>query len=281
MVKILLLKSLATDNAVSFLKCPERIESHSILKFEAMTETLEAPRGAPPSEGPPIATGTLEPESAVPLWAAGIAAVALLAVFALAMMPDAKPGAADQLTLPVLGLFAALFAWTPLQRQVAPQRDAATFAFCAALFVVYGLARRTVPESLPALHFNDEEYRFSCAAWCVFLGAVLSAPAWLKSIGGWMRALLGGLFILFVIALFSFKFIGGHYPTTSPSPIDPAVFVLFMMQTLEFAALGLCCASAAAHPRLRRLMLMALPILLWMVWARHHFAPAPIESEND
>ncbi len=244
-----------------------------------MTETLETPRGAPPIAGPPIATDFAE--AAVPLWAAALAAVALFAVFALAMLPDAKPGPADQLTLPVLGIFAALFAWTPLQRRVAPQRDAATFALCAALFVVYGLSRRIVPESLPALHFNDEEYRFSCAAWCVFLGAVLSAPAWLKSLGGWMRALLGGLLVLFILGLFSFKFVGGHYPPTSPSPIDPAVFVLFVMQTLEFTALALCCAGVAAHPRVRSLMLMALPVLLWAVWARHHFAPAAQESEAE
>lgn len=246
-----------------------------------MTETLEAPRGAPPSEGPPVATGTIEPEAAAPLWAAALAVVALFAVFALAMLPDAKPGPADQLTLPILGLFAAIFGWTPLQRRVAPQRDAATFAFCAALFVAYGLARRTIPESLPAFTIYEEEQRFSCAAWCVFLGAILSSPAWTKSLGGWMRALLGGLLLLFFIGLFSFKFVGGHYPPTSPSPVDPLVFVLFGMQVLEFAALALCCASVAAHPRTRSFMLMALPVLLWAVWARHRFAPAPIESEDE
>jgi hypothetical protein len=248
---------------------------------DAMLETLEAPRGAPPADGPPVATGTIEPEASVPLWASALAALALLAVFALAMMPDARPGAADQLTLPVLGIFTALYAWTPLQRLIAPQRETATFALCAALFVAYGLARRTVPESLPALTFNDEEYRFSCAAWCVFAGALLSTPAWLKGMSGWMRALLGGMLALLVIGVFSFKFVGGHYPADSPSPADPKVFVLFVMQSLEFAALALCCAAAAAHPRTRSLMLAALPVLLWAVWARHRFAPAPIESEDE
>lgn len=246
-----------------------------------MIETLAAPGAGPPDNSPPVATGTLEPEAAAPLWAAAVAAVALLAVFAIALMPDARPGPADQLTLPVLGLLAALFAWTPLQQRVVPQRDAATFAFCAALFVVYGLARRTVPESLPAFTVYEEPQRFSCAAWCVFLGAILGAPAWTKSLGGWMRALLGGLLVLFAIALFSFKFVGGHYPPSSASPLDPLVFVLFVMQALEFAALALCCAGAAAHPRVRSLMLMALPVLLWAVWARHHFRPAPLESEDE
>lgn len=247
-----------------------------------MIETLEAPRGAPPSEGPPVATGTIEPEAAAPLWASALALVAVFAVCALAMLPDAKPGAADQLTLPVLGLFAALFAWPLFLRRLTPQREIATFAFCAAMFVVYGLARRTAPEKLPVFQFYGDEYRFSCAAWCVLPGALLSAPAWLKNGNGWLRALLGGLLAIFVIGLFSFKFVGAHYPTDSPStPIDAAVFILFVMQILEFAALGLCCAAVAAHPRTRSLLIIALPFLLYGIWARHHFAPAPIESEDE
>lgn len=244
-------------------------------------ETFDAPGGAPPSSGLPIAPGTIETEAAVPFWASALAAVALLAVFALAFLNDAKPGSADQLTLPVLGILAALFAWTPLRHKIAPQREAATFALCAALFVVYGLSRRIMPESLPAFALYEEDVRFSCAAWCVFLGAALSAPAWSKTFSGWLRALLCALLLLFVIGLFSFRFVGGFYPPSSSTPLAPKVFVLFVMQTLEFAALALCCASVAAHPRTRQMMLMILPVLLWALWARHQFAGAPVESEED
>ena len=265
------LNSLATASALSFLKCPDAQDALSI--FEAMTEIFEAPRDSFAADN--------SAEISAPLWASALATIALFAVFALAMLPTAKPGPADQLTLPVLGVFAALFAWTPLQRRVAPQREAATFALCAALFVAYGLARRTAPESLPSLQILGDDYRFSCAAYCVFLGAILSASAWRKSIGGWMRGLLGGMLILFIIGIFSFKFIGAYYPPASPQQIDPRVFVFFVMQSAEFAALALCCASVAAHPRTRTLMLIALPVLLMAVWARHHFAPAPLESEDD
>ena len=244
-------------------------------------ETLDRPRRVPPSGGPPVATSTIEPEVAVPFWASAIAAVALLAIFALAFLNDAKPGPADQLTLPVLGILAALFAWTPLRHKIAPQREAATFALCAALFVVYGLSRRIVPESLPAFSLYDEEFRFSCAAWCAFLGAVLSAPSWIKTFGGWLRALLCALLILLLIGLFSFRFVGGYYPPSSPTPINPTVFILFVMQIFEFGALALCCAGVAAHPRTRQMMLMALPVLLFALWARHQFAGAPIEKEED
>jgi mannose/cellobiose epimerase-like protein (N-acyl-D-glucosamine 2-epimerase family) len=54
-----------------------------------------------------------------------------------------------------------------------------------------------------------------------------------------------------------------------------------MMQVFEFAALALCCAAVAAHPRTRQMMLMVLPVLLWALWARHQFAGAPVESEEE
>ena len=246
-----------------------------------MPETLESPASAPPPGGPPVATDDLEPKAGAPLWAAAVSLVAIFAVIALAFSGAAKPGLADQVTLPALALFAALFGYLPLLRRLREDRDAASFALCAALFVVYGLARRFVPANTPALHFFGDDFPIPCAAFAVLLGALLGAPAWLKNFNGWTRTVLVALALLALLGFASFRFLASFYPVGTTATLDPTNLVHLGMQVVEFGALALCCAAVAAHATTRRLALIVLPALLLALWARHHFMAAPAEEEDE
>jgi hypothetical protein len=243
-----------------------------------MTETLSSPHnGPPPAES---LDRRAEAEIAAPLWASAIAALVLLGIFVLAFSAATKPLLADRITLPFLGVLAAAYAWTPLVRRVVLQRDAATFALCAALFVVYGLARRVAPDE-GGLNFSGDTYPISYAAWCAVVGAVLSAPAWLKAFEGWTRAIVSALALLAAIAFFSFNFLKGFYPAGPTEVLDTTTLVHFGMQTVEYGALALCCTGVAAHPRTRTALLTVLPVLLMALWARHQFMAGAATEEDE
>lgn len=246
-----------------------------------MIDTLDSPRGVPPSSGPPVATGTIEPEAAVPFWASIIGVLAIVGVFVLAFSATAAPGPADMITLRTLGVFVALLAWTKPGRKVLSQRDGAAFTLCAVLFVVYGLSRRIVPVTEDPPQFLEENLRISYAAWVVLAGAVLSAPAWLKAFGEWARAALTSLAVLIAIGLCSFFFIGKFYPPGSANPMIPGYLVQLLQQSVEYGALLLCCNAVAAHPRLRIVIPALLPFLIWALWAKHHLAPPPVAEEDE
>ncbi|MDQ3813900.1 MAG: hypothetical protein M3347_08110, partial [Armatimonadota bacterium] len=152
------------------------------------------------------------------------------------------------------------------------------------MFIVYGLARRAGPEEGWALTFSalpDDRFVISYAARCVLIGALLTAPAWLRNISGWTRALLIGLILIAALALFSFLFLYRHYPAGPTETLDPTPLPHLALQIVEYGSLALLCNVVGAHPPLRRLVLRLLPLALLTLWARHQFmAPPPVEEET-
>jgi hypothetical protein len=247
-----------------------------------MPETLTHPASAPPPGGPPVATDVLEPRADPPLWAAALPLLSLLGICALALSSAAKPALADQVTLPILAIMAALFGYAPFLRRVREQHDATSFAFCAAMFVVYGLSRRVTGENGPSLTLIGEAYPISYAALLVVIGALIGAPAWLKNMSGWTRALLGALLLVALLAFAIFRFLTGFYEvgTTVAVGLDPTSLAYLGMQLVEYGALALCCSAVAANARTRHLFLIILPALLLLLWARYRMMPAPAEEEE-
>ncbi len=241
-----------------------------------MPETLQYPASAPPPGAPPVATDTIKPASEAPLWAGAVPLLSLLGVCALAFSSAGKPGLADTVTMAALALMAALFAYAPFLRRVREDRDAASFALCAAFFVIYGLARRVVPENAFAV---GGEVKLGLAAYAVLAGALIGAPAWLKSFSGWTRA---AIFALSLIALFgwvSYRFLGLFYKVGATETVDPTALLFLMTQIVEFGALALCCAAVAANTKTRRVALLILPALLLALAMRYKTMPVVEDDE--
>ena len=240
-----------------------------------MPETLSHPASAPPPGAPPVAADT-EPYSDAPLWAAGLPLLSLLGVCALAFSSATKPGLADTVTLFALALMAAIFAYAPFLRRVREDRDAASFALCAAFFVIYGLARRVAPENAFAV---AGEVKLGLAAYAVLLGAIVGAPAWLKNFSGWTRAALFALSLLALLGWLSFRFLGLFYVVGPTAIVDPTALAYLFTQIVEFGALALCCAAVAANSKTRRAALLILPALLLVLAMRYKTMPV-VEDEE-
>ena len=244
-----------------------------------MSETMTHP-AAPPG-GPPIATDAVEPQSEAPLWASAVSLGALIGMYLLAFSPAANPSLADKVTLPVLAIMAAAFAYAPFLRRVSEQRDVASFALCAAFFVVHGLSRRVTGESGPAITLFGDPFPISYAAMLVIAGAVVSAPAWLKGRNGWTNAMLGGLAVLAVLAFISFRLLANHYEVGTTATLDPGSLAYLGTQIVEYGALALCCSAVANNSKTRRIALIILPALLLLLAARYRMMPAPAEEEEE
>lgn len=241
-----------------------------------MPETLDYLASAPPPGAPPVATDTVEPYSEAPLWAAALPLLSLLGVCALAFSSATKPALTDKVTLAALALMTALFAYAPFLRRVREDRDAASFALCAAFFVIYGLARRVVPDNAFAV---GGEVKLGLAAYAVILGALVGAPAWLKSFGGWTRATLFALSLLALLGWLSYRFLGMFYLVGPTQMVNPTALRFLLTQIVEFGALALCCAAVAANTKTRRLALLILPALLLILVMRYKTMPAPEDDE--
>ena len=234
-----------------------------------MPETLQYP--TPPSG----VLDTAQSHSEAPLWAAAAPLLSLLGVGALAFSAASKPGLADTVTLAALALMAALFAYAPFLRSVREDQSSASFALCAAFFVIYGLARRVVAENAFAV---GGEVKLGFAAYAVLAGAIIGAPAWLKSFNGWTRAALFALSLLALLGWIAFRFLKIFY-NGEPMVVDPALLTFLLTQAVEFGALALCCAAVAANSKTRRIALMILPALLLALAARYKTMPAAKEDD--
>ncbi|HVF10555.1 MAG TPA: hypothetical protein VNA16_07125 [Abditibacteriaceae bacterium] len=214
-----------------------------------------------------------------------LAALALGAVIALAFSPSAEPTLADRVTLLALGIVAVVLFWTPLLRRVETQHNVAAFALTAAMFIVYGMARRAGPETGKiALQFSalpGDKFIISYAAWAVALGALLTAPAWGRHLTGWSRSFLIATVLLALLALGSFLLLRLHYPVGLGETVDPTPLPNLGLQIVEYGCLALLCDAATGHPWTRRLVLRVLPLALLALWARHQFMapPPPVEDE--
>lgn len=215
---------------------------------------------------------------------ATVAGLALAVTFVLALSSATEPTLADRITLLGLGIFAALCFWTPLLRRIEAQENAPAFVLTAAMFIVYGLARRAGPAAGPALTFSalpGDRFVISYAAFVVVAAALLTTPFWLRHIGGWTRALLAGIILLAALALFSFVFLGRHYAVGPTEIVDPTPLPHLMMQLVEYGALALLCNIVGTHPPTRRLVLRILPLALLILWAWHQFGAPPRGEEAE
>ncbi len=167
------------------------------------------------------------------------------------------------------------------------REEASSFALSLAMFVVYGLARAAGPndENAWSLHFAALPTTVFAVPWAarvVVLGALVSAPLWIRHLNGWTRAVLGALAIVALLGTASFSFLRGYYPVgESDAILDPKPLADTMMQVVEYGALALLCSAACAVPRTRRIVLRALPLLLLALWVRHQWFPAPPPPEDD
>lgn len=221
----------------------------------------------------------------------GFGALALLSVLVFsALVPN--PGAANLGALLVLGLLGLIawtpLIWTPLARRAEEDGDVTTWILFVVMATVYSLARRAGPEEGWPIPLGkllpDSTIVLPYTARAVLLGALLSAPAWARNMGGALKSALAALGLVAGLGLVSFFFLRGYYPATevpvNDKPyLDPRPLAESLVQCVEYAALALCCAGVSANLAMRRLALRALPLLL-LVWARHVFKPVPIPEDE-
>ena len=216
-----------------------------------------------------------------------LAALALATVIGLAFSAAAEPTLADRVTLLFLGTVALVLFWTPLARHLETQHNVAAFALTAAMFIVYGLARRAGPETgRIALEFAalpGDKFVISYAAWAVVPGALVTAPAWGRHLTGWSRSLLLATVLLALLAIGSFLLLRLHYPVGIGETLDPTPLPNLGIQIVEYGCLALLCDAATGHPWTRRLVLRVLPLALLALWARHQFMapPPPVEDADE
>lgn len=213
-----------------------------------------------------------------PILFAVFGALALGALLVLsALVPGPKSN--DLAVLLLLGL-AAVALWTPLGRRADANPDAATWLLFLAMAVVYSLARRAGPQEGYTLNLSilpDSPVDVPYATRVVLVGALLSVPAWVRNLSAPLKAVLAAAALVAVLGVVSFQYLRPTYTVGEVEILNPRPIVESLMQCLEYAALGLCCAATTAHPVLRRFALRALPLLL-VVWARHAFRPVPVED---
>lgn len=215
-------------------------------------------------------------------------ALSLLGLCLLAL-GDVRPTSGDQLTLFVLGVAALIcvvgnvLGVNPLRRLFA-SREAATWALMLAFFVVYGMARRAGPQDgwrLNTTLLPDTPLPIPYAARLVWLGALLSLPAWSRALTAPTRAILASLLLVALFGLGSFLFLRRFYAVGETEILNPKPLLDTLLQASEYGALALCCTAAGANILVRRWVLSALPILLLMIWARHQFRPIPLKEDDE
>lgn len=209
-----------------------------------------------------------------------LCALALLCLLAF-FSPAEKIAAADNVTFIFLGIVSCVL-WVPrCLAFLEAQAGSDTFALTAAMFVVYSLARRIIPEVGPGLHFPalpDDNYTFSYAAYIAVGGAFLIVPNWWKQRNGGTHPLLAALSILALLATISFLLVGRFYAVGPTERVDPSRLPDLASLLVEYGAVALLCRAACAQEATRRLALRTLPLLMLALWARFHFIPATEEA---
>jgi phosphoglycerol transferase MdoB-like AlkP superfamily enzyme len=217
-----------------------------------------------------------------------IAALGLLVVVLLAFLPGSRPVPADRLTVLFLAICALVCFWTPLRQHFETERNAATYALMAAMFVIYGIARQAPPEDHLALTIVDNKVGFkfsadpegllqyiSFAARVVILCAIVTTPLLWRHLAEWTKALLLTIALLAVLAAASYFFLASRYPVGVTEVLDPTPGVQFAVQLIEYGALALLCNFATVHPTVRRVALRVLGPALIVMFVRYQAMPAP------
>ena len=214
------------------------------------------------------------PKSRPLLWTGWFAVGTVWLVGLLALVPEVSDDFSIPLTLLVLLIGAVVVGWTPLCSKLEKYSDIAMFGVTAAMFVIYGLARRFDGGLAQTVHsgiFMGDEYALSPAAFLVFAGAVLSLPAWWRHFRGWLKAVIIALLTLAILGFGSFWFLGLHYPVGAVERLDPTPLLPLAMNLLEFFFLTLVCIGACATETMRKVLLRSFPILLLLLFCRHTF----------
>lgn len=204
---------------------------------------------------------------------AQVALVALAVVCILAFIPS-NAALADKTALLVVGLAGAVFCWTPLIRHVKCSSHRTAFALTAMMFLVYGLARSAGPDEGFALQFAalpDDKFVVPYSAYVVVLAAIVTGPYWWFHCLNWTRSLLAGIGIVALLGYFSFFLLQRYYPVGVTEILDPTPLPTLSMLLIEYGSVALLCHAVAIRRQTRRLALRALPAVLLLIAARHHF----------
>jgi hypothetical protein len=211
-------------------------------------------------------------------WTGWCAVGALWLVGILALLPDVSGDFSVPLTLFVLLLASIIVCWTPVCDKLQEHPDVATFCVTAVMFIVYGLARRFDGGASLTIHsgiFVGDEYVISPAAILIFIGAIISAPSWIRQFRGWVNAVVVALLTLAVLGFASFWFLSRYYTVGATEILDPTPLLPLAMNILEFFFLTVVCVAACAANNTRKVLLKSIPIMLFLLWGRHAFIHSP------
>lgn len=212
---------------------------------------------------------------------AQVAFIALAIVCILAFLPS-NAALADKTALLAVGLAGAVFCWTPLLRHVKCSSQRTAFVLTAMMFLVYGLARSAGPSEGFALQFAalpGDKFVVPYSAYIVVFTALITGPYWWFHCLNWTRSLLAGIGIVALLGYFSFFLLQRHYPSGTTQILDPTPLPALSMLLVEYGSVALLCHAVAIQRQTRRLALRALPAVLLLIVARHHFFVATEEGE--
>jgi hypothetical protein len=212
------------------------------------------------------------------------AALALAALAALALLPTVEPTTADRVSFLLLAVVGAVCFWTRGLRFFEERAEAATFAITLVVFLIYGLARQAGPQegwSLRLALLPDTPLVVPYAARIVVVAALVTAPLWWRNRNGWTSALLAAITVVALLGFGTFVLLGRFYTVGETEVLDPTPLVQTLIQALEFAALALVCSAACAVTATRRWILRFIPLVLFVLWARYQFFPAPKAEESE
>lgn len=207
--------------------------------------------------------------------------MALVIICGLAFIPSTI-ALADKTALFAVGLAGAIFAWTPLIRQIqySPQRSA--FFLTAAMFLIYGIARTAGPNDGFSLQFAalpGDKFVVPYSAYIVVFTAILTGPYWWFHRFNSTYALLSGIVLVGVLSFFSFLLLKCFFPAGTTEILDPTPLPTLSMLLVEYGSVALLCHAVAARRQTRRLALRILPITMLVLAARHQFFPAAEDGE--
>lgn len=209
------------------------------------------------------------------------ALMCLLVVFILALIPTLASPLADKSALLFLAGVAALAFWTPFSRRLEKHSCAVPFFLTSVMFIIYRLAREAGPQAGPALRFTalpGDEFVVPYAAYVAFVGGLAAFPLRWQQLTVFGRALLTGLLLIGLLAAYSFWLLAWFYAVGVTATLDPSRLPTLFMMLFEFAYIALICHTVCENAPARRLTMRVLPVVLLLLWARHHFVVTPEEA---
>lgn len=208
--------------------------------------------------------------------------VALLALFpdGTLLPPSARLSEKTALLFLVVTFLVALA--PRLQRKLFENRDAATFLLICAAFILFHIAERAGPRDGFSLRFAalpDDTFPVSYALRLAVFGAILSVPAWIRG-GGPQKAIGAALLIIAAFGIGSFLLLARFYPTGATEILDPTPLPPLFLQMLGYGAIAALCRAVTQSDAATRLALRAMPLVLFVVWAKMQLI-APVVAPED